>query len=74
MALQNLKITISELGQEDIVRDMTEDEIAALEANTKAKEDLRLADEKAKADKEAAKAEVLAKLGLTAEEAQAFLG
>lgn len=73
MASQNLKITISQLGQEDIVRDMTEDEIAELEANTKAKEDLRLADEKAKADKEAAKAEVLAKLGLTAEEAQALL-
>lgn len=72
--MQNLKITISELGQEDIVRDMTEEEIAILEAYTKTKKDLRLADEKAKTDKEATKAEVLAKLGLTDEEAQALLG
>ena len=74
MATQNPKITISELGQEDLVREMTSEELADLEALTKAAQERREKEAKLIADKEAAKAQVLAKLGLTAEEASALLG
>ena len=74
MPTQNPKITISELGQEDIVRDMTSGEIKSVEeltADNKARKEAEL---KVAQEKEAAKAEVLAKLGLSQEEAKALLG
>jgi len=62
------------LTNELSVRELTEEEIAALEAKAIAKAE-RIAQAEAEAQaKAAAKAEVLAKLGLTAEEAQALLG
>ena len=74
MATQSPKIVISELGQEDIVRDLTLEEIAEIDAVTEANKKQREIEAKAKAAKETAKAEVLEKLGLTEEEAKALLG
>lgn len=55
---------------ETIVRDMTDDELALIET---AKNEAAAAEAEAKA-KAAARAAVLAKLGLTADEATALLG
>jgi len=55
---------------EVIDREMTHDEAAFYEANQKQK----VADEKAAADKVAAREAVFAKLGLTADEVAALLG
>lgn len=74
MATQNPKIVISELGQEDLVREMTTQEIAELDVLTNAAKERREEEAKAVAEKEAAKTQVLAKLGLTEEEAKALLG
>jgi hypothetical protein len=74
MATQSPKITISELGQEDIIRDMTSEEIKSIEEITADNKARKEAEVKAAEEKEAAKAEVLAKLGLSQEEAKALLG
>lgn len=60
-------------GEQTVVP-LTAEEIAELEAAAAKAEADRLAAEKAAADKEAARAEILAKLGLTAEEAAVLLG
>lgn len=60
-------------GEQTVVP-LTAEEIADLEAAAAQAEADRLATEKAAADKEAARAEILAKLGLTAEEAAVLLG
>ena len=54
--------------------ELTAEEIAEQEAAAAKAEADRLAAEKEAADKEAARAEILAKLGLTAEEAAVLLG
>lgn len=74
MATQNPKIVISELGQEDLVREMTTQEISELDVLTNAAKERREEEAKAVGEKEAAKTQVLAKLGLTQEEAKALLG
>jgi len=55
---------------DDEVRDATPDEVAQIEANASQK----LAEDKAIADKARAKAALLAKLGITADEAALLLG
>jgi hypothetical protein len=72
--MQSHKISISELGQENIVRDMTPEEIKSIEETTAENNARREAELKAAQEKEAAKAAVLAKLGLTEQEAKALLG
>ena len=59
---------------ETTVVPLTAEEIADLEAAAAQAEADRLAAEEAAAAKEAARAEILAKLGLTAEEAAVLLG
>jgi hypothetical protein len=54
---------------DDLVRDATADEIAEIEA----REAAFIAEQKAEADRAKAKADVLAKLGLTADEVAALL-
>jgi hypothetical protein len=54
---------------DDLVRDATPDEIAAIESAKSAK----VAQDKATADKAIAKAELLTKLGITADEAALLL-
>ena len=54
--------------------ELTAEEIAEQEAAAAKAEADKLAEEQAKAEKEAARAEILAKLGLTAEEAAVLLG
>jgi hypothetical protein len=67
------KISIADaLTGETIEREMTADELAIYEADTARRLKIYQAAEKANAEKAAIKAEVLAKLGLTAEEAQAL--
>jgi hypothetical protein len=53
--------------------DLTTEEIEQREADALAYEQAKSAEDQAKADKEAARQAVLAKLGLTAEEAAALL-
>jgi hypothetical protein len=65
MATQTLKIQIG-----DLVRDMTEDEIAQVNADKAA----YALEQKAKADKATAKAALLDRLGITADEAALLLG
>ena len=60
-------------GEQTVVP-LTAEEIAELEAVAAQAEADRLAAEEAAAAKEAARAEILAKLGLTAEEAAVLLG
>ena len=60
-------------GEQTVVP-LTAEEIAELEAAAAQAEADRIAAEKAASDKEAARAEILAKLGLTAEEAAVLLG
>ena len=60
-------------GEQTIVP-LTDEEIAELEAAAAEAEAERVAAEEAAAAKEAARAEILAKLGLTAEEAAVLLG
>jgi hypothetical protein len=60
-------------GEQTVVP-LTAEEIAELEAAAAQAEQERQAAEKAAAAKEAARAEILAKLGLTAEEAAVLLG
>lgn len=60
-------------GEQSVVP-LTAEEIADLEAAAAQAEADRKAAEKAAAAKEAARAEILAKLGLTAEEAAVLLG
>ena len=70
-----MKITqVNASTQEVIERDMTAEELAQAEADKLSAESIKQADEKAKAEAEAKRSAVLAKLGLTAEEAQALLG
>lgn len=59
---------------EQTVIPLTDEEIAELEAAAAKAEADRKAAEEAAAAKEAARAEILAKLGLTAEEAAVLLG
>ena len=59
---------------EQTVIPLTAEEIAELEAAAAKAEADRLAAEKAAAEKAAARAEILAKLGLTEEEAAVLLG
>jgi hypothetical protein len=69
------KIQVAEynhLTGENIVRDMTDDEIEQLEAENAATQQLKIEAEANKAALEAKKLEVLEKLGLTAEEAAAL--
>ena len=73
MDTQNPKITISELGKEPIIRDLTPEEIELLELASKEMADRRAAEAKAEAEKQATKAAVLAKLGLTEEQARALI-
>lgn len=74
MATQNLKITISSSVGDVIERDMSDTEIEELTATQQDAKAARLAaDEQIEAAKNK-KIELLAKLGLTQEEAQAFLG
>ena len=60
-------------GEQTVVP-LTAEEIAELEAAAAQAEADRLAAEEAAAAKEAARAEILAKLGLTADEAAVLLG
>lgn len=60
-------------GEQTVVP-LTDEEIAELEAAAAKAEAERVAAEEAAAAKEAARAEILAKLGLTAEEAAVLLG
>ena len=74
MATQNLKITISSSVGDVIERDMLDTEIEELTLTQQDAKAARLAaDEQIEAAKNK-KIELLAKLGLTEEEAQAFLG
>jgi hypothetical protein len=54
--------------------ELTDAEVAQMEADAAAAETLRKADEKAAADKAAARAAILDRLGLTADEAAILLG
>ena len=59
--------------QEVIERPFTAEEVKAYEASVEAAKAAKAAEDKAKADKETAKAELLAKLGITQEEAALLL-
>ena len=59
--------------QEVIERPFTSDEVKAYEASVEAAKAAKDAEDKAKAQKESAKAELLAKLGITQEEAALLL-
>jgi len=61
---------IYQIQIDDEVRNATPDEVAQIEANAAQK----LAEDKAIADKASAKAALLAKLGITADEAALLLG
>ena len=54
--------------------ELTDEEVAQREADAKAAEAQRKADEKAAADKAVARAQILDRLGLTADEAAILLG
>ena len=54
--------------------ELTDEEVAQREADAKAAETQRKADEKAAADKAVARAQILDRLGLTADEAAILLG
>ena len=54
--------------------ELTDEEVAQREADAAAAETQREADEKAAADKATARAQILDRLGLTAEEASILLG
>jgi hypothetical protein len=60
-------------GETSII-ELTDAEIAQMEADAEAAETQRLADEQAATDKAAARAAILDRLGLTAEEASILLG
>jgi hypothetical protein len=60
-------------GETSII-ELTDAEIAQMEADAAAAETLRKADEKAAADKAAAREAILDRLGLTADEAAILLG
>jgi hypothetical protein len=60
-------------GETSII-ELTDAEIAQMEADAAAAETQRKADEKAAADKATARAAILNRLGLTAEEAAILLG
>jgi hypothetical protein len=60
-------------GETSII-ELTDAEIAQMEADAAAAETQRQADEKAAADKAAARAAILDRLGLTADEAAILLG
>jgi hypothetical protein len=60
-------------GETSII-ELTDAEIAQMEADAAAAETQRKADEKAAADKETARAAILDRLGLTADEAAILLG
>jgi len=60
-------------GETSII-ELTDAEIAQMEADAAAAETQRKADEKAAADKAAARASILDRLGLTADEAAILLG
>jgi hypothetical protein len=59
--------------QEVIERPFTAEEVKAYEASVESAKTAKAAEDKAKADKETAKAELLAKLGITQEEAALLL-
>lgn len=59
--------------QEVIERPFTSDEVKAYEASVEAAKAAKDAEDKAKAQKESAKVELLAKLGITQEEAALLL-
>lgn len=61
------------LTGETIVRDLTADELAELDAQAALAESKRIEEEEAQAAKAAAKQAILDKLGLTADEADALL-
>lgn len=70
MATQNPKIVISELGQEDLVREMTSEELADLEVLTQAAEERRQSEANELAQKKQARHALLIRLGLTEDEAK----
>lgn len=70
MATQNPKIVISELGQEDLVREMTSEELADLEVLTQAAEERRQSEANELAQKKQARDALLIRLGLTEDEAK----